>query len=459
MRVIAEYHTVKLPGTVGCELDSDGWPTDLLLAARKAFAMLNPLRFAISMTMLSGRLASYDDVLKAERDLRQVEEGVPKRLQVEFSPDGRTMSPKIPGDFISKMLCYGLWKRISHARVKLHRSFLFPRQSVNEAERSRHLRELEIACRRHLLMTGAFPHSYLMHPLAIYTYMTTAIATSIALIICPNLFDSSFFIPELQKFRDILELAQQTIACTLAQKSKIMLDYLIERARSSSNSRLSSDPTVASPPWTSPGTVTSGLCPSNPGTEQLKHKSTASTSSHVSDRSVSLLQPEARRIHSIRPTPIPITAHLGGLSHRNARSLSCSEPARSSAEYSSSVGSSNMASPFDSRANMSFNFLSPSLSSINHASSKKILDFDICPSEESQSWIGDSLGGVECEKILDPDFLNLFTSQSSQLHPTPGWWELEKDSSNFPTLSSSSYFVSGLEGKNHSPSTEKHFEF
>lgn len=143
-------------------------------------------------------------------------------------------------------------------------------------------------------MTGVLPHSYLMHPLVIYTYMTTAIATSIALIICkffyvqvimlafmslihstfsgPNVFDSSFFIPELQKFRDILELAQQTIACTLAQKSKMMLDYLIERARSSSNSRFPSGTTVPSPQRSSPGQATSGLCPSNPGTEQLKHK-------------------------------------------------------------------------------------------------------------------------------------------------------------------------------------------
>lgn len=45
-------------------------------------------------------------VLKLEHDLRQVEESLPQRLQVEFSLDGRAMSPKIPGDFMSKLLCY-----------------------------------------------------------------------------------------------------------------------------------------------------------------------------------------------------------------------------------------------------------------------------------------------------------------------------------------------------------------
>lgn len=108
--------------------------------------------------------------------------------------------------------------------------------------------------------------------------------------------------------------------------------------------------------------------------------------------------------------------------------------------------------------NMNFNFLSPLPSSMNPASNKAFSDVDISPSEESQSWIGDSLGGVQCGKISDPDLLSLFTSQSSQLHTTPGWWELGKHSSNFPTLSSSSSFVSGLEGKNHSPSIEKQWE-
>lgn len=429
-----EYHTVKLPGTVGCELASDGWPTDILLATRKAFAMLNPVRCGISMTMLSGRLASYDEVLKLEHDLRQVEESLPKRLQVEFSPDGRSMSPKVLGDFQTKLMCYGLWKRISHARVKLHRPFLFPKQFVGETERSRHLRELEIACRRHLLMAGTLPHSYLMHPLVIYTYMTTAIAASIALIICPNLFDSSFFIPELQKLRDILELAQQTIACTLAQKSKMMLEYLIERARGTSHTLLSSEARVSSSQRSSPGEITSGVSPRNSGTESSKRKSTASTFCHVRDRSVSLNQFEDRRIHPIRPTPIPLPARAAGISYRNTRSHSYSEPARSSAEYSSSVGSSNVAFPFDSVAmrNMSFNFSSPLPSSINHASIRRFSDVDTSPSEESHSWMGDSVGGVECGNIFDPHLLDLFTSQPSQSNlPLPGG-NLEESHLIFP---------------------------
>ncbi|KAH9816831.1 hypothetical protein DFH28DRAFT_1081652 [Melampsora americana] len=454
---IVEYHTIKLPGTVGCELDADGWPVDILLAARKAFAMLNPVRRGISMTMLSGRLAFYDDVLKLERDIREVEESLPKRLQVEFSPDGRSMSPKIPGDFKSQVLCYSVWKRISHARIKLHRPFLFPKQTVDETERSRHLRELEIACRKHLLMTGALPHSYLMHPLVIYTYMTTAIATSIACIICPNLFDSSFFIPELKKLCQILEAAQQTIAFSLAQKSKMMLEYLIERAQSYSETRFPNESRASSSVQSSPGVVTSGLYSRNPGTEQLSHKSPASTPCNVRDRSVSLNQSGSRRIYPIRPTPVPVPAHPAGISHRNTESITCSEPGRSSVEYASSVGSSGMTFPFDTGAmrNTTFNFLSPLPSSINHASTKTFSDVDISPSEESHSWIGDSVGGVGSGYIFDPNSFNMFDLQSYHTNPPTGWWGLEKESFNFPNLSSSSSFVSGLQGENHLSSIDR----
>ncbi|KAG0147567.1 hypothetical protein CROQUDRAFT_42662, partial [Cronartium quercuum f. sp. fusiforme G11] len=265
----ADYYAVKIPGTVDCELDHDGWPKDPVMAMRRACALSDMQMCRQSSVLLSGRLASYEEALKLECSLMEVETMVPDRLQVVISSDGRSIKPKVPSDAYTTMTCFAVWKRFSVSRVRLHRPFIFPKEGVSDSERTRHLLELEKACRTHLLISEYFPHSYMMHPLVIFMYVNTGVACALALVTCPNLFDASFFLPELKKLIEIFVLAQKTIASNLARKAVMLLETLMKRAQDQIQPPSTQEPAPKRRPGPSPH---ANPLPKIHDSDQLKHK-------------------------------------------------------------------------------------------------------------------------------------------------------------------------------------------
>lgn len=128
------------------------------------------------------------------------------------------------------------------------------------------IEELARACRVHFLLYDCLPPNYMMHPVVMFMYIVnTSMACALGLVTCesckhhldqmdliyrmrtygttllllmansgPTVFDSEFFLPQVQKFAEFLKVCRQrSIASSLAGKAVMLLEKLMAQAERS----------------------------------------------------------------------------------------------------------------------------------------------------------------------------------------------------------------------------------
>lgn len=406
-------HPVKLPGTVDCVLDpNDGWPVDPLLAMRRACALCDRALYETTSKLLTGRSATYDELLEVERSILAVEKSLPDRLALDISPDRLSVRPRLSHDPSIALMCYSIWQRLSVVRLRVHRPFLFPKDGVPESEHRRHMHALEFVCRRHLLICGHLPHVMMMHPLVLYSYTNTALSCGIALLAYPDILDASFFISELHKLLAIFATAQKTVSSSLASSASTVISYMIERARQK-------DPRAPPPLKRANGSfhTTPRSSPNSTDAEDLRHKSPSTKNSGSEEGT-----PCDLRVHSPERHQRPIR-HFPALeqtSEQMAPQIDDSPHVASVpvSDYAYSSGESPDRPIIDLNAmsRLPFTFRPPSpfpdmgTSSTQPSSSRPSLPYG--GNTEEQSFLSD---------LFDPQVLELFrfTSTQSSLAGTP----------------------------------------
>ncbi|WAR56141.1 hypothetical protein PtB15_6B886 [Puccinia triticina] len=236
--------TVQFPGTVISDATPlhpiDGWPLDPLVCLRRLAAQSDWLMRKASIKIAGGRLATYQDVLDAQKQHDEIESKIPPRLQIKITDDGKSVETVVKSDQLYTILAAFLHSRFCVPRVRLLRLFIFPKEGISPEERLEQLEMLLVVTKRHFLAIQHYPHNLCMHPLILFGLINTAVACALLLLINHQthelVIDEDFYLTELRKMIAIFDLAKKTIAVTMSRKAITLLQTLINQAELLANS-------------------------------------------------------------------------------------------------------------------------------------------------------------------------------------------------------------------------------